>query len=136
MPRGKHGFTLLELMMVVVIIGILATIAVPQYLKTVERARMAEAVSILGQLRSSQMRYRAASSTGSFTSVLADLDFNPADVAGTSVFTYAAVSAGAVTFDMKATRNATPTVSGGCTAGYVLHVSPTAITGQSCDSTT
>ena len=53
------GFTLLEVLMVVLIVAIMATIAVPQYLRTTERSRASEALQVLGAVRSAQMRYYA-----------------------------------------------------------------------------
>ncbi|HRH17188.1 MAG TPA: type IV pilin protein [Aquabacterium sp.] len=43
----QRGFTLIELMITVVIIGILTAVAVPQYRQHVERARRADATAVL-----------------------------------------------------------------------------------------
>ncbi|MDD5595936.1 MAG: prepilin-type N-terminal cleavage/methylation domain-containing protein [Candidatus Omnitrophica bacterium] len=57
--KRVKGFTLLELIIVIVIIGVLATASLSKYIKVVERARSAEGKHILGMLRDAQMRYYA-----------------------------------------------------------------------------
>ncbi|WP_343805514.1 type IV pilin protein [Marinobacterium maritimum] len=58
--RRTCGFTLIELMIVVVILGILATIAYPSYLEYVNEARRSEARSNLLELAQFMERYHAA----------------------------------------------------------------------------
>ena len=53
----KKAFTLIELLVVVLIIGILASIALPQYTRAVEKARAVEAVSLISALEKSMDRY-------------------------------------------------------------------------------
>ncbi|MBN2374452.1 prepilin-type N-terminal cleavage/methylation domain-containing protein [bacterium] len=55
--RGSQGFTLIELMIVVAIIGILAAIAIPNFLTFRLKAKMAEAKSNLGSIRIGQEAY-------------------------------------------------------------------------------
>lgn len=55
--RQQNGFTLIEMMMVVAIIGILAAIAVPNYRDHVTRGRVVEATAGLGDARNKMEQY-------------------------------------------------------------------------------
>jgi type IV pilus assembly protein PilA len=55
----RKGFTLVELAVVIVIIGVLAAFGVPQFLKSVERSKAAEAFNYLAAVRAAQERYLA-----------------------------------------------------------------------------
>ena len=57
--RNRKGFTLIELMIVVVIIGILAAIAIPKFNQASARAKEKEADGILKQVYTLQMTYFA-----------------------------------------------------------------------------
>lgn len=83
----KKGFTLVELLIVIIIIGILATMAVPQYQKMVDRARRSEAISMLGSLATGSLLYWQEHNAFPTTITIANLDIT---LGTSSTWTYAA----------------------------------------------
>ena len=73
MTRKLRGITLIELMIVVVIIGLMATIAYPQYREFAARAKRVEAKAALLQIAQNQERFYL--SNNSFTNDMTDLGF-------------------------------------------------------------
>jgi len=55
--KGKKGFTLIELMIVVAIIGILAAIAIPNFLRFQAKSKQSEAKTNLGGIFTAQTSY-------------------------------------------------------------------------------
>ena len=75
MMGGKKGFTLIELMIVVAIVGILAAIAIPAYLDYTVKAKLSEVSIAIDVLAQAASEYHAA--TGFFpnaTGVYANID--------------------------------------------------------------
>jgi len=69
----QTGFTLIELMIVVAIIGILAAVAIPSYQDYTARAQVAEGVSLTSQYKTTLAEYYA--SRGAFPAGMAVNDF-------------------------------------------------------------
>lgn len=106
---SEKGFTLIELMIVVAIIGILAAIAIPNFMNYQCKAKQAEAKSNLGSVRTALEAYRAEHDTYVIKdSEGEELEGEEAIVAagftptGTPRYTYTLEAADATTFTAQA----------------------------------
>lgn len=73
----KKGFTLIELMTVVIIVGILASAAVPIYRGQIKRAIAAEGEALLGSVRTAELVYYSEHGTYLNVSNGGDADTDP-----------------------------------------------------------
>jgi len=108
----KRGFTLLELIVVVIILGILATLGLTQYGRMVERSRGAEAKAILGDIRkfaaAHYLEFNALNGTPAYDITRANIgpadDQIPLTCRGSHYFSYGISVSDATTVVITATR--------------------------------
>jgi prepilin-type N-terminal cleavage/methylation domain-containing protein len=120
----SKAFTLLELVVVILIVGVLATLGFTQYGRMTERARGAEAKQILGDMRKLATAYWLAN--GQMTGI-SDRDLNigtsmdqiPSACASTHYFSYSWSICASATVCLTATR---------CTTGGKVPQGPSALT--------
>ena len=82
----NKGFTLIELMVVIVIIGILATLAIPKFNEASLKAKVSEAPTVLSTYENAQLAYLAeAASVGAMSSLVIE---DPTAAGFSKYFTY------------------------------------------------
>jgi prepilin-type N-terminal cleavage/methylation domain-containing protein len=96
---NKKGFTLIELMIVVVIIGILAALAIPRFMRSTTKSKQSEAKQLLKQIYTMQHAYRQEFNAYCLNGVSANAAAPTAfarigvDIGLSARYTYAMVSA-------------------------------------------
>jgi len=113
-----RGFTLLELLVVVIIVGILATIAVPSFTRAMERARQTEATAFLDTLKTAEEAYYQENQayTSSFSLIMVD---KPVDASTKHYFTYS-LDATSTTFTGRGVRKTTGGKNPAYSAAYTI----------------
>ena len=123
------GFTLAELMVVVVIIGVLVSIAWPRYILVAEKSRTSEAKNILSQIREAEMGYYLEYDT--YTTNVTLLSLGVPTSCNVSFYYNYSASGGGASFTATATRctsGGKPPNSPGGTA-YVVNITQNGVLG-------
>ncbi len=124
--KNRSGFTLLEVIIVIIIVGVLASLALPRFFSTVEYSRATEAMQAIATVRQSMERcYLMRVSYTGPCAVFASLDVEDPNTTPNSHFNYAITSA-ATAYTITATRNTRD--GGGGTGTVWLMFSGTVVT--------
>ncbi len=101
---NKRGFTLLEIIIVIIIIGVLASLALPRFFKTVEFSRASEALSNLSSIRGAMQRCYVIDNAYTACNVWTALDIEDPNLITTRLFIYTITVGTPTTFTLTATR--------------------------------
>ncbi|MFH1062352.1 MAG: prepilin-type N-terminal cleavage/methylation domain-containing protein [Candidatus Omnitrophota bacterium] len=107
---NNFGFTLVEMMIVVIIIGVLVGIAIPNYMRSVEVAKCSQAMGVLKNMRTAALDFFRENDTFSGMTLAALNTQVGANFADTRDWTFPEPTVTATTFTLTATRTGGPNV--------------------------
>ena len=106
LKNNRSCFTLLEIIIVIIIVGVLASLALPRFFSTVEFSRSTEALTSITAVRQAMERCYLQRNGTYVNCALVNLDIENPGTAPNAHFTYSLAGQSATGYVITSTRNA------------------------------
>ncbi len=119
---NQKGFTMIELMVVVIVVGVLAAIAIPLYGKYIKNARLTEATGRIGEIVTAAKAWAQENQDASGNPLWPSAAGGIVDLTATEQFTYAITAGGGANATTSALAVTATGVAGAKMAGVTVVV--------------
>ena len=119
---NQKGFTMIELMVVVIVVGVLAAIAIPLYGKYINNARLTEATGRIGEIVTAAKAWAQENQDASGNPLWPSAAGGIVDLTATEQFTYAITAGGGANATTSALAVTATGVAGAKMAGVTVVV--------------